>query len=160
MEETSKIAFDLDKGIYFEDSGSILEWGCNLNTLKTIDSPEVNDNETVFKWKDKKCFGGHTVNVTIVKDDYHNNKGKLEFVDFEQGRNNPWGVYEKYSKLFKDKFGEPSEFKVDWYDRPAALWNKDKLQIIVGVGERFVEFEVFRIHYGKRFWYLDGIEEK
>ena len=73
----SNLPFELEKGIVFEDSGNIIKWGENLNLIKNIDRPEVNDKGTVIKWKDKQCFGGQKVNVSIIMDDYHNLNGKL-----------------------------------------------------------------------------------
>ena len=149
-----KIPFRLDEGIYFEDTGNILTWNETIEHFKNIDNPEISVGGNILHWHDKSCFGGQIVNVTIVIDKYHNTKGCLEFINFEQGRNNPRGVFDKYSNLFKEYLGEPNEKTDDGYGRPTELWTINDLQIIVGVGERFVEYEIFGIHKGKPFWTL------
>jgi hypothetical protein len=143
--------FRLDEGVYFEDTGHLLKWGEDLNIIAQIDSPDISSNGNVFKWCNKLYLNGHTVNVSIIKDSYYNTNGYLEFVDFELERNDPWGVYKKFSAIFKSQFGQPTESINDVYGRPTDLWNIKDLQIIIGVGERFVEYEIFSIHKGKIF---------
>ena len=154
-----EIPFRLQEGILFEDTGSLLRWGETFDVLKGIDSPETNPDATTIKWEEKKCFGGEVVNVTVATNEYQNENRTLEFVHLEEVQADPWVVYRKYSEYFKSLLGEPTEFNVDSYDRPKALWNLHDLQIIVGVGERFNEFQIFDIHYGKRFWRLNPPEE-
>ena len=149
-----KIQFRLDEGIYFEDSGQILRWTDNLDKIKSIDNPNISADGKVLKWFDKICFGGQKVNVTIVMNEYYNTDGQLAFVDFEQENNDVLGFYKKYSDYFGTLFGPPTEFKDDGHDRPTQLWNIDDLQIIIGVGDRFVEYEIFSIHKGQIFWTL------
>jgi len=148
------LPFQLDKGIFFEDTGKLLRWSEPLQNLRRVDSPEINSTGNVLRWLNKTCFGGKKVTVTIVKDNYKNSDGQLEFVDFEDGQNNPWSLFNDYSKYFLSIFGTPNEQITDGFGRPTFLWNVDHLQIILGVGERFVEFEIFGIHKGKRFWKL------
>ncbi|HEY0056897.1 MAG TPA: hypothetical protein VGB63_16220 [Pedobacter sp.] len=149
-----KIPFRLNEGIYFEDTGNILLWNDTLENIKEIDNPELGANGSVLKWFDKLCFAGQRVNVTISVNEYHNTNGILEFVNFEQGRNDPHGVYQKFSMLFKEHLGEPSETSDDGFGRPTALWTINDLQVIIGIGERFMEYEIFGIHKGKPFWTL------
>lgn len=145
--------FRLDEGIYFEDTGKTLMWGEKIEKLKNIDNPEVVSDGEVLRWFNKSCFDGQLVNITIVVDEYHNAKNYLDFVNVEQG-DDPWVVYEKYSGLFKQHLGNPTETADDGYGRPTELWTIGDLQIIIGVGERFVEYEIFGIHKGKPFWKL------
>jgi hypothetical protein len=153
-----RIPFNIDEGIVFEDTNQILKWGDNFENIKKIDNPEITVNGTVLKWFDKLCFGGQRVNITIVKDQYYNKNGALEFVQFEQGRNNARGVFKKYTEIFRKHLGEPSEFNDDGFGRPTELWNIKDLQIIIGIGERFVEYEIFSIHKGQKFWTLNAYQ--
>jgi hypothetical protein len=146
------IPFRLDEGVYFENTDTLLCWGSSIETIMTLDNPEITENGKVLKWFDKSCFGGNRVNVTILISE--NTDGKLEFVCFEQGRNNPRVVFEKYSNLFKQVLGTPTETSNESYGRSTVLWTVNDLQIIIGVAERFVEYEIFGIHKGKPFWKL------
>lgn len=149
-----KLPFQLDEGIYFENSGKMLRWADSFQNLILIDSPEISANGDVLKWYDKTCFGGKKLNVIVVKDSYHNLSERLEFVEFESKEMDPWLLYKYFSEYFKSYFGVATESAIDKYARPTLLWNLNDLQIILGVGERFVEFEIFGIHKGDKFWTL------
>ena len=149
-----KTPFNLDKGIYFEDSGSTLLWADDFESIREIDNPEISGNGYILKWRNKICLGGQKLNVSVIRNDYNNYNNKLESVEFEEQNGEPWKTYEKYSRLMKEYFGNPNEYKDDGYGRPTELWNINDVQIIIGVGERFTEFEIFSIRKGKRFWKL------
>ncbi|GAB4161523.1 MAG: hypothetical protein Tsb0033_19110 [Winogradskyella sp.] len=149
MNKAINIPFDLEKGILFEDSGNLIKWEDDLEIIKRIDNPELNEDRSIIKWKNKLCFGGQIINVIVTIDNYKNKNGKLEFVDFEEEQSNPWDIYEKFSKYFKETIGNSSDFKKDIYDYPTELWNIKNIQIILGVGERFMDYSIFGIHYGE-----------
>ena len=155
-----KIPFRLDEGIYFEDSGQVIRWTESLDIIKNIDNPEIAADGTVLKWLGKICFNGQKVNVTVIKDRYYNTDGQFAFVSFEQVENDVWGFYKKYSEYFKTLFGTPIEFKYDEHDRPTELWNIGDVQILLGIGERFTEFEIFSIHKGQIFWTLKNKKQE
>src|SRR5436190_18618713 len=87
------LPFQLDKGIFFEDTQKLLPWAEPLQNLLQVDDPEINSTGDVLKWFNKTCFGGKKVTVTIVKDNYKNSDGQLEFVELEDGQNNPWSLF-------------------------------------------------------------------
>jgi len=150
-----EIPFRLAEGIYFEDSKHILHWLDTLENIKKIDNPEINGDATVLKWKNKTCFDGQKVDVIVVVNSDTNQNGLLETVDFSSNETDPWETYRKFSSHFKGYIGQSNEHKDDGYGRPTELWNCDNLQIIIGVGERFVEFEIFKICKGTKRWKLD-----
>lgn len=150
-----KTPFNIDEGIYFEDSGSILLWNDDFESIRKIDNPEICGNGYILKWSNKLCLGGQKLNVSVIRNGYDNYNDKLESVEFEEQNGEPWKTYEKYSEFIKKHFGNPTEYKDDGYGRPTELWNIDDVQIIIGVGERFTEFEIFSIRKGKRFWNLN-----
>ena len=150
-----KTPFNLDKGIYFEDSGNTLLWEDDFESIRKIDNPEICGNGYILKWRNKLCLGGQKLNVSVIRNDYNNYNNKLESVELEEQNGEPWKTYEKYSELMKKYFGNPNEWKDDGYGRPTELWNINDVQIIIGVGERFTEFEIFSIRKGKRFWKLN-----
>lgn len=148
------LPYKLNEGIYFEDSGKILIWGEKLSKIKTIDNPEILAEGKVLKWENKTCFGGLKLNLTLRIDKYQNSNGVFEFIDFEQVTKDPHGAYEKHSSNFREVLGEPTETHTDLYNYKTDLWTIEDIQIIIGVAERYVEYEVFGIHKGKHYWSL------
>ena len=150
----NNIPFELDKGILFEDSNNLLKWGIELNSIKQIDNPIVKEPTPIIKWENKSCFGGQILDVLIIVNNHQNTNGVLEFIEFEEKGVSAREFYKKYSNFFNLSLGPPSQFKKGMYDTPTSLWNLNNLQIIIGIGERYVEYQIFGIHYGEEFWRL------
>ena len=151
-----KMPFMLDQGIYFEDTEKILTWGESIEQLKMIDNPEISQNGEFIEWQSKLCFGNQKMNVKIIRNDYLNKNGTLEFVHIEEENETAQSIYltaEKNSLLFKEHFGEPSQTKIS-YGRKTELWNINDIQIIIGIGERFTDFLIFQIRKGEKFYKL------
>ncbi len=151
-----EIPFRLEQGIHFEDTEQILVWGEKLEKLLKIDNPEIIENGETLKWFGKKCFGDQKLNVKVNANQYTNKNGVMEFVSFEEENETQLTIYktaEKYSVFFKEIFGEPNQ-TVTIYGRTTELWNINKLQIILGIGERFTDFLIFQMHYGETYFKL------
>jgi|SRR5690606_32222833 len=145
----SKLPFDLDIGIRFEDSGKILKWKTDFEQLKSIDTPIIRSNETTsLLWQNKICFGGLELNILIQMDELRNNTGKLEHVSFGQIIE-PIEAYKKNLIIFKSNLGEPSYNETDGYGYPISKWNFENLEVVIGVAERFVDYQIFAISYVK-----------
>jgi hypothetical protein len=147
-----EIPFRLDEGIYFEDSKQMLYWGESFEDILKVDNPEISEDGNSLKWKGKICFGGQKLNIIANKSQYINENGVLESVTLEEENETAESIYktaEKYSELFEDYFGQPSQTKT-LYNRTTELWNINDLQIILGIGERFTDFLIFGMHYGER----------
>ena len=148
-----KLPFRLEEGIYFEDSEQILLWNENFETLSKIDNPKISDSGKMLTWENKKCLGGQILDISISQDGIQN-KGDFDFVHFEASKIDPHEMFKKYSNYFKSIFSNPDEMRDDGYGNPTELWNLNDLQIIVGVGERFMEYQIFGIHKGEKYWRL------
>ena len=149
--------FQLEQGIFFEDSKKMLLWGESFEDLKNIDDPEISEDGKTLNWYGKSCFGGQKLNVKIFKDQYTNKNNTLESIFFEEENETQSSIYktaEKYSAFFTEYFGEPSQ-SMTMYGRTTELWNIDALQIILGIGERFTDFLIFAMHYGERTYKLN-----
>lgn len=153
--ENKKIIIDLQEGLFFEDTKNIIRWNTPLNDLKLIDNPKILNPNLLLEWENKKCLIGKTLNVFVERSEYKNINGYLEFIDFGEYNSSPWDTYNKYSKFFQDVLGTPSFSKKDNYEYPTSLWNIGKLQIIIGVAERFEEYSIFSMHYGDMYWELE-----
>ena len=148
------IPFRLEEGIFFEDTGNLLAWGRDIKYLKEIDNPEVSEDGKLINWKNKLCFGGLKLNITIRVDNNLNKNGLLAFVEFSSSQNRAREAYKIHSSTFRKLLGEPTDIQKDLYDFETILWTFGELQIIIGLVDKYTEYEVFGIHKGKPYWSL------
>lgn len=155
MANYEKLIFDLQLGLHFEDTSRTLLWKTPLQEIKEIDNPSISNAGLILEWKNKLCFGGELFDVIVEQNEFTNCKGILEFIDIKPIGLTPSMIYNKYFSFFKNIFGEPTEHQIDNFDLPTSLWNLKNLQIILGVAERFDEYSIFSIHFGKPYWELN-----
>ncbi|WP_291134394.1 hypothetical protein [Flavobacterium sp. UBA7663] len=151
-----KHPFNLDEGIFFEDTGKMILWESDFEALKKIDEPTILNNGNTLKWFGKSVLGNQKLNITVSKSDYDNVDGKFNCVEFETENEDSKSIHltaETYSKYFNEIFGEPTESRIE-YERLTELWDIEDLHIIIGIGERFMEFLIFSIRKGKKYWKL------
>jgi len=140
-----KVELDINKGIRFENTNSNLLWDTHKDDVLLIDNPEIDDTKTFIRWKNVKLFGGNILNLSISFDKYENPNDKVEYIRLEDKKHNtPWETYDYYTKLFTSKFGSPNEIG-EFQGKPHKIWKFNTVEIILGIGERFIEYSVFVI---------------
>ena len=143
--------FKLDDGIFFEDSNRIIPWEETFENLSKVDNPEISNDEFTLKWKGKRCFDNHKLDVIAIIDQYENNNKILESVRFEEQNETAESIYktaEKFSSLFRNQFGEASEKKMS-NGRLIESWKINNVKVTVGIGERFTDFLIFKVQKTK-----------
>lgn len=135
----------IKEGIYFEESQKLIRWRVSLIDLAIELGLDAYNNQTI-EWKDEVCFDFKWQSIRITQDGYNNSKGYFEQIRFEKFGGDYFKLYDRFFKYFSKKIGEPVRHEVDFYDYPNTQWvYEDKIQITLGVGERFVDFFIFVI---------------
>ena len=137
---------DINSGIEFENVRLKLLWDLPKSDLFQIGVPEISETGNFARWKNLKLFGGRTFNLTVSFDKYENPNDKLEYVRLEDivNEKEPWKTYEEFSILFFNLYGEPNEI-VEFQGKPHKIWKFNYVEIILGIGERFIDYSVFVI---------------
>lgn len=138
------------EGIEFIGEDLLLKWYTPKEQLFSIGNPYISEDKSFLRWTNRDVFNGERVNVT-AEFDSENLNNKLTYIRIEcpeieekQNENSPWIIYDKYSELLKEEFGNATESR-EFHNRPYKKWDFGKYEIIVGVAERFMEYSIFVI---------------
>lgn len=140
-------AWELDRGVHFEDIGLLLPWGTPFEELRVLGDPEVLEREssTHLTWRDRRALGGLGVHVSAcrIREEpnpraYHLYLAELHWISFElvEAHAEPAAAHRQLRRLHDHLVAGlgPATFSYPRYSRnmPSIFWERPPLRLGAG----------------------------
>ena len=142
------MGLNLNKGILFEDSGVLLEWGKPIRKLikKNNGRTENKEDRTIYHWGSHKILNGLDLDLTnhfwnFGKEAWFRKFKKIEF--WAYGDNEAISNFERISKHITEQFGEPN-FRKEPDKEPERNWRWELNGVDISL--YFFEQHAYKLH--------------